>query len=372
MQTDSSFSDLIGAIYQGAIEEQPWQAFLSQLRELMTAVNTTLVLRPPSAQGTGVLLTDGGSLESIASYNESLFVFDPFVDLQVGEVKTLLELIDEDDLLDSELYKVCMAPAGLHDSLGADMSVPGELEACLRVARSRDSKAFDADDRQLIKMILPHLERAILIHARLNKIESERALYAGAVEQLSVGSIILDENARLLSCNTMARQLVDKQDGLQLVKDSLRLSSKDANGELQAVIAEVLVNQRQRKPAVVGAMRVQRPSGLQDLALVIRPVPINEWSEGESVPSVAVFISDPEQISEAPRQTITRLFGFTPAEANLAMLLANGQSLDEASQQLSISRNTARTHLRSVFAKTGVERQASLVRLILKSVAPLG
>lgn len=372
MQTDPSFSDLIGTIYQGAIEEPPWQGFLALLRELMVAVNTTLVLRPPSTQGKGILLTDGGSLEGIAHYNESLFVFDPFVDLQPGEVKTLLEIIDEKEWLNSQLYKVCMAPAGLHDSLGADMHVPGELEARLRIARTRGAKAFDAGDRNLIKIILPHLERAILIHARLNKIESERALYAGAVEQLSVGSIILDENARLLNCNTMARQLLDKNDGLQLVNNSLRLSSKDASLELQAVIADVLVNQRQGAAAVAGAMRVQRPSGLQDLGLVIRPVPINEWSEGESVPSVAVFISDPERASGAPIETITRLFGFTPSEANLAILLANGLSLDEASKQLSVSRNTARTHLRSIFAKTGVERQANLVRLILKSVASLG
>ncbi|MFK0573079.1 helix-turn-helix transcriptional regulator [Endozoicomonas sp.] len=50
----------------------------------------------------------------------------------------------------------------------------------------------------------------------------------------------------------------------------------------------------------------------------------------------------------------------------------NGLTLDEASETLFISRNTARVHLRSIFSKTGVTRQTMLVRLILKSVAPLG
>ena len=45
--------------------------------------------------------------------------------------------------------------------------------------------------------------------------------------------------------------------------------------------------------------------------------------------------------------------------------------LDEASAELGVSRNTTRTHLRAVFAKTGVSRQTGLVRLILNSVAPL-
>jgi DNA-binding CsgD family transcriptional regulator len=84
-----------------------------------------------------------------------------------------------------------------------------------------------------------------------------------------------------------------------------------------------------------------------------------------------LFISDPRQVAEPPRQAISRLYDLTPAEANLAMLLAEGLSLDEASGKLEISRNTARAHLRAIFAKTGVTRQSGLVRLLLRSVAPL-
>jgi DNA-binding CsgD family transcriptional regulator/PAS domain-containing protein len=371
MQLDQSFSDLIASIYQGALEEQPWQSFLALLRETMGAVNTTLVLRLPSAAGKGVLLTDGGSLQGIATYNESLFALDPFVDLQPGEIKTLSEFITEEALLQSELYQVCMAPAGLFHSLGADMKVPEVMDAQLRIARVKGAQAFDDEDKVLVRSILPHLERAIIIHARLNKIESERALYAGVVERLSVASIILDENGRVLNCNAMAENLIAQKDGLLRLKDNLQLANREQTIELQRIIADVLDNQRRGTAAVVQVMRIQRPSGLSDLGLVVRPVPVTQWSEGKSIPSVALFISDPEQVSETPAQIITRLFGFTPTEAALAMQLVNGLTLDEASEQLSISRNTARTHLRSVFSKAGVGRQTMLVRLILKSVASL-
>lgn len=371
MKIDQQFSDLIGTIYQGPMEETPWQGFLASLREMMGAANTTLVLRPPAAGEKGVLLTDGGSLEGIASYNERLFVLDPFVDLQPGEVKSLLDFVSEEELLGSELYQVCMQPAGLFDSLGADMQIHGEMEARLRVARVKGAQPFTEQDRELVRSLIPHLERAIVIHSRLNKIESERALYAGAVEQLSVGSIILDEKSRLLNCNEMASRLLEQKDGIYCVNDKLQLNSQERTTELHALIAEVLDTQSAGQPAVVQALRVERPSGLQDLGLVIRPVPTTEWSEGRSVPSVVIFVSDPEQASEAPFQAIIRLFGFTPTEATLAMMLSNGLTLDEASEQLHVSRNTVRTHLRSVFAKTGVSRQPMLVRLILKSVASL-
>ena len=72
------------------------------------------------------------------------------------------------------------------------------------------------------------------------------------------------------------------------------------------------------------------------------------------------------------RQILGELFDLTPAEANLATLLARGLSLAQVSSAQTISQHTARAQLKSIFAKTGVSRQAELVRLVLKSVASLG
>jgi DNA-binding CsgD family transcriptional regulator len=64
------------------------------------------------------------------------------------------------------------------------------------------------------------------------------------------------------------------------------------------------------------------------------------------------------------------LFDLTPAEARLTRLLVEGNTLAAAARQLKVTEGTARTHLRGVFAKTGVERQAGLVRLLLGLGAP--
>ncbi len=371
MKIDSAFSELVGAIYQGPLEDEPWQGFLALLRDEMDAVTTTLMLRPPSSGDRGVLRILGGRSEGIARYQESLFALDPFIELPPGEVKSLLEFISEEEWLDSELYKVCMEPAGMFDSLGVDMVVPGEMEACLRVARSREAKRFSSSDKALVRAIVPHLERAIRLHVRLNKIESERALYAGAVEQLSLATILLDENGAVLSCNRMAEQLVEREPEVRIVDGQLCVGNADTTAELQRLIGVILEQQQQGGAAVAEAMCIPREGDYADLGLVLRPVPVTEWSEGRGVPTVAIFISDPECGAEAPVQVITRLFGFTPTEAQLSLLLADGLSLDEASEALGISRNTARTHLRAIFNKTGVSRQTLLVRLILKSVAQL-
>lgn len=371
MRIEPEVSELLASIYEGPLEAEPWHSFLGKLRKLMGANSATLVLKPPSSGDRGVLRIDGGSLEGIARYQESFFAMDPFLHIPPGEVKSLLELVPEEEWVESELYKVCMEPAGLYDSLGVDMSIPGEMEGGLRVTRDKASPRFTDEDKALMSQIVEHLMRAIRIHVRMNKIESERALYAGAVDQLSLATILLDENGAVLSCNRMAEQLLAREPDLNVVNGYLQLGDEVTTNELQRLIGLVLEQQQHGGPAVIEAMRIQRDADYADLGVAVRPVPMNEWSEGRSVPTVAIFISDPDFGAEAPVKVITRLFGFTPTEAQLSLLLAEGLSLDETSQALGISRNTARTHLRSVFNKTGVSRQTLLVRLILKSVAQL-
>ncbi len=371
MRITPDVSELLASIYEGPLEAEPWQSFLVLLRSVMGANSATLVLKPPSTSERGVLRIDGGRMEGVARYQESLFAMDPFLHIPPGEVKTLLELIPEEEWVASELYKVCMEPAGFYDSLGVDMHVPGEMEAGLRVTRDKTSPRFTDNDKAFMRDIVGHLERAIRIHVRMNKIESERALYAGAVDQLSLATILLDEKGAVLSCNRMAEQLLAREPELQVNNGYLQVGDEATTTELQRLIGLVLEQQQHGGPAVIEAMRIRRDGDYADLGVAVRPVPMNEWSEGRSVPTVAIFISDPDFGAEAPVQVITRLFGFTPTEAQLSLLLAEGLSLDEASQALGISRNTARTHLRSVFNKTGVSRQTLLVRLILKSVAQL-
>ena len=58
--------------------------------------------------------------------------------------------------------------------------------------------------------------------------------------------------------------------------------------------------------------------------------------------------------------------GLTSAEARLASLLASGTSLEDAAAELHISRETARSQLKVVFAKTGTHRQSELVALLAR------
>ena len=370
MHIDHEFSDLLELLYNGPLEPIPWQGFLERCKELMSARVANLILRSPGNLGLGLMRVVGGVPEHIVTYNERSYALDPFINLPEGEVVTLHEFMGTEALLASDFYRMVLEPSDLYDVLGADFSIPNEVEVRFRICRAKSARRFNEKDRALFRALLPHIRRAVHIHVRLNKVESERAVYAGAIDQMRVGAIILDESGRVLSMNQRAHQLLEEKNGVTLRDEKLVLSTREQTQDLQARIARVIAHQRDGDAAVVEAMRVTRKDG--ELGLVIRPVPENQWAAAEAVPAAAIFLSDPQQHARAPLQVIKQLFGFTPSEAALAMLMANGLTLDEAAEELGISRNTVRTHLRAVFSKTGVTRQPQLVSLILKSVASLG
>jgi DNA-binding CsgD family transcriptional regulator/PAS domain-containing protein len=377
---------LVDLIYEGALETQPWQRALPALRQALDAQVVSLVLRPPSDIDSGVILNcvrpdpgrepDGDSLADPSdwearAYREQFFALDPFVNLPRDKIVALEDIMSDEDLMSSDYYQHYLQPIDLFRILGVDTAEPGGMLARLRVSRRRSEARFGDEERTLLARITPHLRRALQIYATLNRTTSERDIYAGAVDQLSVATIILDEQGRLLNNNALATALLEKADGLMLKDQHLHLSGRDLNRALQEALSEIIRAQQDGATAVVRALRVPRSGERADLGLVIRPVPPSDRGKGQSIPCAAIFISDPDLKETASRQTLGELFGLTPAEANLAILLARGLSLAEVSETQHISQHTARAQLKSVFAKTGVSRQAELVRLVLKSVASL-
>ncbi|MDL5592133.1 helix-turn-helix transcriptional regulator [Pseudomonas sp. IzPS59] len=368
-----TFSDLIGNLYQGPLETIPWATFLNQLNVHLESKYVTFILRPPSTHVDGLMVnTTGTSTEAVASYNTHFFTLDPFVGLPNRQVVTLAEFVSSDDWQKSEFYKNFLEAVDVFHILGADINTCDGAQCRIRISRGRDDKPFGDEEKNLLAHFIPHLERSIKVHMQLNRIEVERNLYAGAVNQMAVGTIILDEAGKVLQTNQVADRLIQEKDGIKLVNDGLQVGTDRDTQEFRRLVKQSLLSQKSSNPSMVEALRVQRPSGRADLGIIVRSVPLSEWSEGKQCPTVVIFISDPEQQSTAPQEIVRALFDFTPAETQLAMLLANGLTLDEASEELGISRNTARAHLRSTFSKTGVTRQTMLVRLILRSVATLG
>jgi DNA-binding CsgD family transcriptional regulator len=112
------------------------------------------------------------------------------------------------------------------------------------------------------------------------------------------------------------------------------------------------------------AWRITRQHG-RSLQLHIRIAPFpREHSPGGSRFAAIALIGDPERAQRLPFETMRSVYGLTPAEAKLALLLLEGKSISEAAHENEVTKDTVRSQVKSIFLKTGTRRQGELIGLL--------
>lgn len=368
------FSEIVGLLYEGSLEPVPWAGALQWLQRTLNANWAWLIVRPASISEPALIINAGPNGAAVLEheYNDyEIFRLDPFVGLPRDRVVTIDEVVDERAWLASEFYRQFVVPYQARYQLGADIRTRDGVDCRLRISRPQSAPPFLPADKSLCQDLLPHLKRAVHLHSRLDVIESERRVYAAAMDRMLIGTVILDETGLIMKTNPLAQRILSDSDGIRITNGHLRAGLGAENRELQRLIKGALDNRAGSAPRISEAMSITRPSGAERLGVAVRAIPLGELSEGQHRPAVAIFLRDPKHRSKASYDVLRRLFELTVAEASLAQRLADGLTLDEATAELGITKNTARSQLRSIFSKTGVTRQTTLVRLILGSVASL-
>jgi DNA-binding CsgD family transcriptional regulator/PAS domain-containing protein len=372
----AQFSELTARIYQGALEGTPWASALELIRTSLGASYATLILRSPSSDRRGLMVHAsemGSGVPGEASYNNYYYSLDPFVGLPADRVVTVDEVFGDTGWLTSELYKQFLKPADIRYIMGADLRTESGVECRFRVCRSHAAKHFSARDKAFCALLLPHLRRAVELHSRLDIVESERTLYASAIDRMLVGTVTLDESGAIMRTNSVADEILAQSNGLRIVHGNVEATDAQENRNLQRLVRHALMGHFGTAAPIVEAMPITRGCDKPKLGVLVRTIPLSDWSEdNKRRPATVLFLRDPDRKSQGSQEIVRKLFDLTPAETSLALLLTNGLTLEEAADDLGISKNTARAHLRAIFSKTGLTRQATLVRILLGSVVPLG
>lgn len=365
------YNHIIHTCYQGPLEKKLWQNFLQALKEGFDAPFVTLLLRPPKLGDKGVVLNAFVSSDiAYNEYKEHYFSQDPFINLPLGKAFTAEEILDMAEFKKSDYYLNYLKPVDVEYILGADFEDENGYSARLRISRGASASNFNAEDKQWLEAIVAHLTQAIVLYTRIVHAETRAQTYQDAFNQMEMGCLILDRNLNVVSKNRAAEDLMKSHACLQIKDKQLSVGNREENRRFKAMVDEMIEIQSKGGLADVSALRIETPHSVSGLGLLCRSMP--PTATPDAGPSVALFISDPEKPRLSKVTILEQLFGLTLSEAKLALLLANGYSLDEASEELNITRNTAKSHLSSTFSKTGVTRQPSLVQLILRSVASIG
>jgi DNA-binding CsgD family transcriptional regulator len=215
------------------------------------------------------------------------------------------------------------------------------------------------EDRALLAGLAPHMTIARRLHVQLSERARDAEALISAFDRLVLGVVFVCENERVSYANKSAAELLGVAPGFT---DSATLASPVPDERTRAWRRLLKSSAGEDRSAMLFAHPDDgRP--LQVLATRFA------WGEHEGGAAArfgrAMFIGDPRQRSGDPAGVLHELFGLTRSEARLALLLVADCSVEEAAGLLGITLATARGVLKTVFAKTGTNRQASLVRLLL-------
>jgi DNA-binding CsgD family transcriptional regulator len=207
--------------------------------------------------------------------------------------------------------------------------------------------AGDPEAIKLFRMMFDHMECAVRVARRPFNPESTRSLVllepTGAVRQVSKGAELLFRGPG----------------ALQITGGQLTATSPPEQSKLDAAIARTASVLKDGKTA--SAVQIGHEHG-RPWILVLRPL-LSSYGPFGNVRCEVLVEIHPGIPRIGSLELLQSLFDLTGRELQVVRLLADGHSLESLAEWMRISAHTARTHLRTIFAKTSTSRQSELLKL---------
>lgn len=261
----------------------------------------------------------------------------------------------EDELRTDPFYAEFLRPRGLGWCAGSAIFVPGGDTLVLSIEREYRRGPVSAAEVATLDTLRPHLARAAAFSARLSL---ERVqVTTQALGLLGLPAAVLGMRHQMIAANALFDAMVphvfrDGRDRLSLV-----------NAAADQLLADALMRSAARAGGAVQSIPL--PATEERAAMVVHVLPVRGAAHDVFAAARTIVLATPVTAGPAPgRELLEGLFDLTPAEAAVAQGIGLGRTVEEIAAAQGAARETVRTHLRHIFAKTGVHRQAELVHLL--------
>jgi DNA-binding CsgD family transcriptional regulator len=376
---DERADELIDRIYEAGLHPEGWQAVAEGFSAIFGGSPVNIGILISGVAGLQPRYVVGMPLEGTVRFLEhvveqpswSMKVFRRYADC----FRDMSEDFGHVDLESTTIFTEWMKPRGMapiwpagHMLLGESGQSLGGFFIFRRAGEGPFSKAEFAEADRFVF----HLRRSARILARIGEARRERLALAEVVDRLPTGVLLLDSQRRVVVRNQTAQRIVDLDDGFGIDRSGPSATDARENATLQKLIADALDARAGLEQASRGFTTVTRPSGKREYALMVTPLLAPAMGGASTDVVVAIFVVDPEGGAPPVAEVLENLYSLTRSEAEIVRCLAMGLSLEEAAQARGISMNTARSHLKHAFAKTGTSRQGELVRLIIAGIGAIG
>jgi DNA-binding CsgD family transcriptional regulator len=360
MLTEDALSKTIGSVYDTVLDSASWPDVLERIGAAFDCHQVNLV----HGKARRSVISFPVDIVMERSYAEHYFKVNVLAQrgksLAVGTVSSERTLVGRRAWLRSEFRNEFVLPQGIDAGLMSIVERDAQHETVISLWRPRGVDDWERSHFELLARLTPHLRRALSIaHAIDARAAAERSL-PEALEVSPYGAILLGPHGRAIFVNRSAEQILAQNDGLTLIRGTLRASRADDHAAIGRAVAAAF-DDRDMTSKTGRAVRVSRPSGRRPFVLRVTPL-----CRGSSASSALVTLLDLEREPRGSATVLREVFGLTLKEAEVALLVVEGRGLRAVAESLGVTLSTVRVHLQRVFEKTQTHRQAELARLLLQ------
>jgi DNA-binding CsgD family transcriptional regulator len=360
------FEGVIEKIYEASVVPEQWPDVLKSLAQVSDCKDGMLVANPQNVHARwvasdglvplmNVFTRDGWGGRNTKAARLAPMRYPGFIRDS--------DIFSPEEMENDALYRGLTEPHGFWYSIGSMIYVPTGDLLVFDIERAFGEPPVEPEAVERLDALRPHLARAALISARLG-LERARAMVQ-ALNAIGLPAAAFGKNGVVLAANSLL-EVLDTQ-FVARAHGRLALADPTANASLQETLDRAAIGAWSG-----GVMSFPVPAVAEKPALIAHLVPVTRSAHDLFVGAVALLVATPLSAPRAPSEDLLNgLFDLTPAEARVARAIVEGNTIESFSSTLGVSRETVRAQLKSVFAKTGVQRQAELVALLVGKTLPL-
>ena len=375
MDPAETLLQLIGGIYDAALNPDVWNALVPRLGTFVGGSAGGLYSHHASRKSASIYYQFGTDPGYRQLYIDKYVSIDPmfgtYFVLEIGEVFSTSTIMSHAEFKDSRFYKEWIRPQGWIDNVAVYLDRTSESNAGFAVFRKESEGLADEAARERMRLLVPHLRRAVLIGNLIEFKTTQAATLADALDGLSAGLLFVDTNGRITHANSAGNSMIADGNVLRASLGKLVASDLDANRALRDIfLAEATGD------AAIGVRGVAVPLVARDgERYVAHVLPLSSGARrgaGVSYAAVAaLFVQKAALATHSPPEAIAKTYRLTAMELRVLLAIVEVGGGPQVAETLGIGEGTVKTHLKRLYEKTGARRQADLVKIFAGYTSPL-
>ena len=372
MSGHDAFERIMASLYDAMLDDVHWPATTALIDAACGSTSNVLLIGegPPDDIRvlTAGLYIRGQRHEDLE--REYLEVYHP-IDERVPRLRQLpdsrlvhvTDLYTAEELKTSPTYNEILPRARYQNGLNVRLDGPDRSHISWGLGDPVASDGWGSSEIAMIRKLLPHIRQFVCVRQTLVRAQTRDTTVTTLLDNPRIGVLHLDQRGQIIEVNDRARSILRHGDGLS-DRDGALCARKAADRlRLERLVASALP--ASGAVALSGSMLLGRSSGSPPFVVHVKPVAVPQPDYGARHIAALILIIEPKSQHRIDPDLVAGTLGLTPMESRVAVGLAEGKSVRDMAEAMGRTPGSIYWHLKQIYQKQPISRQADLVRLVL-------